>query len=62
MYTMAYPERWVYFEGSTAARTRLYRMAISLNFDELSSHLDIFGVLGDGQAERLSQASTIKDF
>lgn len=34
-YTRKYPERWVIFRGSTGARTRLYRMAISLNLDEL---------------------------
>ena len=51
-YTKAYPQRWIYFRGSTAARTRLYRMAIHLNLDELSSHFDIFGVLESGESVR----------
>jgi len=62
MYTMAYPQRWVYFEGSTAARTRLYRIAIHLNLDELSSHFDIFGVLEDGQSERFEPGQHYQGF
>ncbi|MEX6686132.1 hypothetical protein QTN47_01425 [Danxiaibacter flavus] len=38
-----YPKRWVYFKGSTQERTRLYRMAISLNLDELSLKFTIYG-------------------
>ncbi|WP_207515337.1 DUF6934 family protein [Longitalea luteola] len=35
-YTYKYPERFIYFRGSTKERTRLYRMAIGLNLEELS--------------------------
>nr|WP_157963329.1 hypothetical protein [Algoriphagus litoralis] len=34
----------VFFTGSTTERTRLYRMALSLNFDELRNDFEIFGV------------------
>ncbi len=32
-----YPDKWIFFAGSTPERTRLYRMAISLNLEELSA-------------------------
>ena len=42
-YTQKYPERWIYFEGSTQSRTRLYRMAIGLNLEALSEKFLIYG-------------------
>lgn len=42
-----YPEAWVYFSGSTLQRTRLYRMAISLNYEELSNDFEILGIVED---------------
>jgi hypothetical protein len=41
-YTLRYPERMIYFTGSTEARTRLYRMAVGLHLEELSLTYDIF--------------------
>ena len=41
-YTSRYPERMIYFRGSTKARTRLYRMAIGLNLEELSLTYEIY--------------------
>jgi len=41
-YTIKYPERWIAFSGSTKERTRLYRMAMGLNFEELSAKFDIY--------------------
>jgi len=41
-YTARYPERTIYFIASTDARTRLYRMAISLRWEELSAKYHIF--------------------
>lgn len=38
-----YPNKWVYITGSTPERTRLYRMAITLNFEELSTDYEIVG-------------------
>jgi hypothetical protein len=40
-----YPGKWVYFTGSSPERTRLYRMAITLNLDELSADFEIVGKL-----------------
>ncbi|HEY4107917.1 DUF6934 family protein [Puia sp.] len=41
-YTKRYPYRMIYIIGSTIPRTRLYRMAIGLNLDELSLTFDIY--------------------
>jgi len=42
LYTDRFPKRWIYFRGSTNERTRLYRMAISLNLEELSEKFEIY--------------------
>lgn len=44
-----HPEKWIYFSGSTPERTRLYRMAISVNLEELSEKFEILGILQDAQ-------------
>lgn len=41
-YTSRYPERMIYFRGSTKERTRLYRIAIGLNLEELSRIFEIY--------------------
>lgn len=42
IYLRAYPERYVFFTGSTDARIRLYRMVVCLNLEELQSKFHIF--------------------
>jgi hypothetical protein len=37
------PEAWIYATGSTAARTRLYRMGITKYYDIVESDFEIFG-------------------
>jgi hypothetical protein len=37
------PEAWIYATGSTAARTRLYRMGINKYYDIVESDFEIFG-------------------
>lgn len=41
-YTKKYPERWIAFRGSTKERTRLYRMAVGINLEELSKKFEIY--------------------
>lgn len=41
-YTRKYPERRIYFRGSTKERTRLYRMAVGLNLEALSEIFEIY--------------------
>ncbi|HZE84579.1 MAG TPA: hypothetical protein VE035_09730 [Puia sp.] len=48
IYLNKYPERWIYFKGSTQERTRLYRMAIGLNLDELTLKFDIYAEQANG--------------
>jgi hypothetical protein len=43
IFTNYYPLAWVYLEGSTESRTRLYRMGISIYFDDLNKYFNIFG-------------------
>ncbi|KGO85742.1 hypothetical protein Q765_15105 [Flavobacterium rivuli WB 3.3-2 = DSM 21788] len=45
IFTEIYPERALFFMGSTVSRTRLYRMAISKNFEEISKTFSIFGAI-----------------
>jgi hypothetical protein len=46
-FTDRYPEAWVYATGSTASRTRLYRMGINKYLKEVEKELHIFCELGD---------------
>jgi len=46
-YTAQFPDRRIAFKGSTGSRTRLYRMAIGLNLEELSVRFNIFGLAGE---------------
>ena len=48
MYTEKFPDRWIYFTGSTEHRTRLYRMAVTIHFKELSEMFDLFAEI-EGQ-------------
>jgi hypothetical protein len=48
LYTDKYPERLIYFRGSTKERTRLYRMAVGLNLEELSKKFEIYGEVDGG--------------
>ncbi|WP_394341165.1 DUF6934 family protein [Parapedobacter indicus] len=47
-YTKRYPKRYIYFQGSTVERTRLYRMAISLNYTTLVETFNIYSQTTDG--------------
>ena len=40
-----YPDKLIFFCGTTPERTRLYRMALSLNYDELIKDFRIYGIL-----------------
>ncbi|MBO9564224.1 MAG: hypothetical protein J7621_15680 [Niastella sp.] len=50
VFCKVYPEKWVLFTGSTPERTRLYRMAITLNYEELAIDFEIVGLLKDMDA------------
>ncbi|MBS1625103.1 MAG: hypothetical protein JST83_13840 [Bacteroidetes bacterium] len=46
-FTAIYNKAWIYIEGSTASRTRVYQMGITKYWDEISLHFDIWGIIGD---------------
>lgn len=48
-FTSKYPDKAVFFAGSSAERTRLYRMAITMNLDELNTDFELFGVNNNEQ-------------
>jgi hypothetical protein len=50
-FTEAYPQAWIVAKGSTPIRTRLYRMAISNNLDEICTDFVIFGYTSHGEWE-----------
>lgn len=50
-FTQQYPDSYVFFRGSTKGRTRLYRMAITVNFEILSLTFDIWGFDNEGNIE-----------
>jgi hypothetical protein len=42
-----YPTSFIFVIGSTETRTRLYRIAIANNLDEIKQNFDIFGSLNN---------------
>lgn len=46
-YTTRYPDRLIFFSGSTKNRTRLYRMAVGINLVELSEDFEIYAFVGE---------------
>jgi hypothetical protein len=50
-FTTRFPKCYIFFVGSTKERTRLYRMAISLNYEELSKTFIIWGLKEGGELE-----------
>ncbi|MDD3688205.1 MAG: hypothetical protein PHE56_15765, partial [Bacteroidales bacterium] len=42
-----YPEAWIFATGSTSVRTRLYRMGISNNIEEIKADFDVYGLTID---------------
>ena len=46
-FTKRFPDRWIIFRGSTAERTRLYRIAVGLHLNELSVIYEIWGYIDE---------------
>jgi hypothetical protein len=46
-FTARYPHAWVFAEGSTPARLRLYRMAIARHMAEVTQDFRLFGLRDD---------------
>ncbi len=46
-FTSLYPNAWIYMEGSTPARTRLYQMGINLYLDYIAKDFMVLGSQND---------------
>jgi len=42
-FTDKYPEAWIYATGSTKSRTRLYRIGLTNNLDEITEDFELYG-------------------
>lgn len=60
-YFTRYPDRHIYFRGSTPGRMRLYRMAIGLHLEELSRKFVIYAVK-DGNIVPFARNVDVEDF
>lgn len=47
-FTEYHPDVLVFATGSTPARTRLYRMGIANNFEEISQYFEVYGLNSEG--------------
>lgn len=47
-FTKIYHDAWIFFEGSTSPRTRLYQKSLSLFFQEISILFHMYGLKEDG--------------
>lgn len=48
VFTSEYPDALVYATGSTAARTRLYRIGITKFYDQVTEDFEIYGEIENG--------------
>ena len=62
-FTYKFPDRYIYFRGSTEHRTRLYRIVVSLNLEELSEIFEIYAdITGDYDLVIFQKGVNIKAF
>ncbi|MCF2500321.1 DUF6934 family protein [Dyadobacter chenhuakuii] len=61
-FTEIHPAAWIMASGSTAARTRLYRMGITNNLSVISEHFAIFGYNCQGNWEYFVVGKTYEAF
>jgi hypothetical protein len=50
-FTDKYPNAWIYIQGSTEVRTRLYRMGITNNLHEIRKDFNLYGLKEDKWVE-----------
>ena len=61
-FTERYPERYVFFTGSSIERTRLYRMALTINYKELAETFNIWGLRDEGGFEPFEKRRSYTGF
>lgn len=60
-FTERYRDAWIYATGTTRSRTRLYRMGLTNNLEEISQDFEIYGQR-NGQWEELEKGVTYDAF
>lgn len=53
-FTDKYPEAWIYATGSTKSRTRLYRIGLTNNLDDITEGFELYGQRGGEWQEFVS--------
>ena len=61
-FTLQHPDNYVFFTGSTDQRTRLYRMALTVNLEELGTTFDIWGLLPGSRFEAFQKRRNYHGF
>lgn len=61
-FTSRIPDCYIFFVGSTNDRTRLYRMAISINHEELAKTFIIWGLIENGELEPFRKNQNYQGF
>jgi hypothetical protein len=61
-FTSRFPDCYIFFVGSTKERTRLYRMAITLNYEELNNEFIICGLKENAQIEPFQKNQNYEGF
>lgn len=56
------PSAYIYFEGNSDSRNRLYQMAINLYYEEFIQHIAIFGYFNDGSMEEYQKDKKYESF
>jgi hypothetical protein len=60
-FTGKYPNAFVFATGSTKARTRLYRIGISNNLDEILQNFEVFGLM-NGKLKNFRKGENYQGF
>ncbi|HEX2848688.1 MAG: hypothetical protein E6Q24_09990 [Chitinophagaceae bacterium] len=60
-FTNRYPSSWIYAEGSSRARTRLYQMGINRHLSEILETFEVFG-LKDNEWQKFKKESAYDAF
>jgi len=60
-FTDKYPAAWIYATGSTKSRTRLYRIGLTNNLDEIIEDFDLYG-LKNGEWREFAKAVEYEAF
>ena len=60
-FTDKYPETWIYATGSTKSRTRLYRIGLTNNLEEILQDFELYG-LKNGEWQEFTRRTEYEAF